>query len=307
MRLGNNYHADVNHNGRYYYSARTFDNLSDRSMWRRPIDVDTFGMRVRRDSAESLAGLPPDAGPLRLIYYEANTRDASDILSYLSGRIPSFPWIFDTIPSGKATEDYVPYASDIEFGTAKKVGLNEYEVPVKLNGISKYSLAIDFQIDGEILSIKTDDNLESILTDHNLNVAAIASSEDFDKDEPVAYIRFTTDKSVLTVTNIALNERVRTSKQISLLEEVSAFNGVAPNPTSDVARFTFNLGSQGSYTFTLTDVTGQVVYQSFIDSDANGQIIHDVNVANLNLASGAYYAVVRGNGKNEQTSFNVLR
>ncbi|HRE56845.1 MAG TPA: hypothetical protein PLW09_03405, partial [Candidatus Kapabacteria bacterium] len=97
LRLGNAYHADVNHDGRYYYSFRTFDNLRDTSFWRRPIDVDTFGVRTRMDSIESMSGMPPDAGPLRLIYFEANQHDAALILSYLSARVPSLPWIFDTI------------------------------------------------------------------------------------------------------------------------------------------------------------------------------------------------------------------
>ena len=103
--IGSNaYRADVNHNGRYYFSNRTPDNLRDTLMWKRMIDIGTDGIRLRNDSANILSYMPPDAGPLSKVYFEASPFDAALILHYLAGRVPTLPWLLDTIPSfGKVT------------------------------------------------------------------------------------------------------------------------------------------------------------------------------------------------------------
>jgi len=95
----NLYRADVNHNGRYYFSNRTPDNQRDTTLWKRFIDIGIDGQRLRYDSSNYLAIMPPDAGPLSRVYFQTTPMDAALVLHYLAGRVPMMPWIWDTIPS----------------------------------------------------------------------------------------------------------------------------------------------------------------------------------------------------------------
>jgi hypothetical protein len=107
--FGNQYRSDINHNGRYYFSNRTPDNQRDTIFWKRFIDIGVDGSRIRFDSANYLSILPPDAGPLSRIYFHTTPMDAALVLHYLAGRVPSLPWIWDTIPTyGKVVESGPP-------------------------------------------------------------------------------------------------------------------------------------------------------------------------------------------------------
>ena len=109
--FSNLYRADVNHNGRYYFSNRTPDNQRDTTLWKRFIDIGVDGQRLRYDSSNYLAIMPPDAGPLSRIYFQTTPMDAALILHYLAGRVPTMPWIWDTIPSfGKVVNTGPPVA-----------------------------------------------------------------------------------------------------------------------------------------------------------------------------------------------------
>lgn len=103
--FSNLYRADVNHNGRYYFSNRTSDNQRDTTLWKRFIDIGVDGQRLRYDSSNYLAIMPPDAGPLSRVFFQTSPMDAALVLHYLAGRVPSMPWIWDTIPSyGKVVQ-----------------------------------------------------------------------------------------------------------------------------------------------------------------------------------------------------------
>ena len=109
--FSNLYRADVNHNGRYYFSNRTPDNQRDTTLWKRFIDIGVDGQRLRYDSSNYLAIMPPDAGPLSRVYFQTTPMDAALILHYLAGRVPTMPWIWDTIPSfGKVVNTGPPVA-----------------------------------------------------------------------------------------------------------------------------------------------------------------------------------------------------
>ena len=109
--FSNLYRADVNHNGRYYFSNRTPDNQRDTTLWKRFIDIGVDGQRLRYDSSNYLAIMPPDAGPLSRVYFQTTPMDAALILHYLAGRVPTLPWIWDTIPSyGKVVNTGPPVA-----------------------------------------------------------------------------------------------------------------------------------------------------------------------------------------------------
>lgn len=303
LRLGNNFHADVNHNGRYYYSSRTFDNLRDTTLWRRWIDVDTFGVRIRRDSVESLAGLPPDAGPLRLIYYEANARDASDILHYISARIPSLPWIWDTLGIyGKATMVSKP-ADNIKFNNYTVVAGNIYKIPVYLNG-SASGMSAEFSVNGRILNVESVQNeTNTVFADYNESKVVIAASGEFNELEPIAYITVETNSNALSTSKIDFNERKQNAQSIILEQTGVVSNSVIssyPNPFSASASLQFNIPVDGIYSIDVVDVMGNQVKSIFNGKTDAGMKTFEWNGtdnSNQSLSNGVYF--VRLNGNNQ--------
>jgi len=303
LRLGNNFHADVNHNGRYYYSSRTLDNLRDTSLWRRAIDIDTFGVRKRRDSVESLAGLPPDAGPLRLIYYEANAKDASDILMYISARIPSLPWIWDTLGIfGKATIGVKP-ADNIKLNTYTTLASNIYKIPVYLNGIAN-SMSAEFTVNGRVLDIETVENQNNtVVADHNDSKIVIAASGEFNEIDPIAYVTVETQNAVLNTSSIEFNERNQSAQSLILEEKGLTTTGVIsafPNPLSSSTKLEFNIPADGFYSIDIVDVVGKEVKSIFNGVSENGSKSFEWNGTDNNgqsLNSGVYFVRLKSNNQ----------
>jgi hypothetical protein len=312
LRLGNNYHADVNHNGRYYYSSRTVDNLRDTVLWRRWIDVDTFGVRIRRDSVESLAGLPPDAGPLRLIYYEANAKDASDILMYISARIPSLPWIWDTLGIfGKATLTS-KIADNILLKGHTLIASNTYRVPIYINGVSK-GLSSEFTIDGNVIKVEpVQSNVNTVFTDYNDNKIVIAAAGEFNENEPIAYITIETEKNRITTSRIDFNERKQENQSILLEQNDNIVETITsnPNPVISNTLLNFNIPAEGAYKIEIIDLLGNSIKEIYDGQCQQGikQIEWDIkDNTNRNVISGMYFVRMKGNNKVYLHKISVIK
>ena len=303
LRLGNNYHADVNHNGRFYYSSRTVDNLRDTILWKRSIDVDTFGVRITRDSVESLAGLPPDAGPLRLIYYQANAKDASNILHYISGRIPSLPWIWDTLGNyGKAT---IPtqIANNIKFNNYTKIANNTYKIPLFVNGETD-ALSAEFNVDGKVLNVEAVQNeLNTVNVDFNENKVVVAASGEFNDAEPIAYLTLETSNKEINTTNIEFNENNVKSQKLILVDKDDERSQVIsnyPNPFASSTSIKVNIPSKNYYTIDVVDVIGNTVKTLMSGNCEQGVKILEWNgysEIGQELPSGVYYVRMAGNNE----------
>lgn len=313
IRLGNNYHADVNHNGRYYYSSRTYDNLKDTIQYKRTIDVDTFGVRVRRDSAESLAGLPPDAGPLRLIYYEANGQDAAWILRYIAGGISSLPWIIDTLTvKGKATiEEKI--ADNIDFAKAIKLSDNVYKIPMFLNGTSKEPMSIDFDVDGTILDVQPVQNQNNqIISNFNDNKVVIAATGEFDQTSPIAYVVVRTDNDKLNTSKIVFNEIRKASKSL-ILENTTSDNSVVnvvPNPFVNATTLVFNLDNAGEYDIQVVNILGKAVktfHKVNFNKGMNTLELTAQDDNNTTLPVGIYTVKIVGEHQSAVSKFQIVR
>jgi len=314
LRLGNAYHADVNHDGRYYYSFRTFDNLRDTSFWRRPIDIDTFGVRIRMDSIESMSGMPPDAGPLRLIYYEANQQDAALILSYLSARVPSLPWIFDTIPNPKVNEGGVARASDVYVKNVNKVGIDEYEVTLGINGTNKSALSLEFNVNGDIVDVQApvsvnQNNEINYIADHSNSKVIVATGHLFNQHDDVVTIRVKTQENTLELSGVQFDVRKRASKTVSLAQAQAGLDlVVSPMPLQSTdATITVAVDESGSYEVSLLNINGEKVYTTSVNAAANTTITESLPVSQLNLAAGTYQVVVRNGSFVKTAKVSVVR
>lgn len=297
LRLGNSYHADVNHDGRFYYSFRTFDNLRDTSIWRRPIDIDTFGLRTRMDLVESMAGMPPDAGPLRLIYYEANNRDASDIIAYLSGRIPYLPWIYDTIPNPKLNETSMPLANDVFVKNINKVSANEYEVTLGINGLNKTSVSLEFNVNGDITSVQNpvfvNSGAEDYIADYSSSKLIVASGYTFSGKDDFVTFRVKTDDESLVLSNVLFNVSKKANKTVALnAVENNTDLTVSPMPINENATVAVTVPESGVYTVSMLDMKGSVIYRKDVTASANTILTESLPVSTLGIASGNYQVVI---------------
>lgn len=314
LRLGNAYHADVNHDGRYYYSFRTFDNLRDTSFWRRPIDVDTFGVRTRMDSIESMAGMPPDAGPLRLIYYEANQQDAALILSYLSARVPSLPWIFDTIPNPKFNEDVDVKATDFFVKNVNRVSVDEYEVTLGLNGFTNSAMSLEFSVNGDIVGLQSpstvnkNDEVDYIADNSNSKVI-VATSHHFNANDDVLTFRVKTLENTLELNGVNFDVRKRASKQVALNTAETGLNlTVSPMPLQNTdATLTFGVEEAGIYEIALLSLTGEKVYSKSVSAAANTTLNEVIPVTELHLTAGAYQVVISNGSFVKTAKVSILR
>lgn len=311
LRLGNAYHADVNHDGRYYYSLRTWDNLRDTTVWKRTIDRDTTGKRIRYDSLESLSGLPPDAGPLRLIYFDANSLDAALVLHYISGRVFSLPWIFDTLPAeaGKINGQNVR-ASNVYFGQAQSVGTNTYKLPIYLNGKVNGPVSLDLQADCKVIGIQgvnsNDDNI--LVAESNENMIALAAAGEFTSNEPIAYVTVETNQSRVEISGIQFNGLRKENQEVDLLNGDYQNGFAQPNPATNEVTLSYNIPENGNYQVTITDVMGRPVATLFNGDLVKGNHTFVWNIGNSsNVAAGMYFAHLAGVATNAKLMINVVR
>ena len=216
--FSNLYRADVNHNGRYYFSNRTPDNQNDTTIWKRFIDLGVDGQRLRYDSSNYLAIMPPDAGPLSRVYFQTTPMDAALILHYLAGRVPTLPWIWDTIPSyGKVVKSGPPVS-------IREIQRNEQ------NNFSMYAL-FPSQDKTQALSISLNSNKGIALlpgasglnnSEYAFDESSIhyAGSEQFNSNVPI--MTFTIPGSTLKTVPIIINDVYHTidvDQSISSVDE----------------------------------------------------------------------------------------
>ena len=294
IQYGNSYHADVNHNGRFYYSTRTFDDQRDTVSWRRPIDRDTFGTRVRWDSVESLSGLPADIGPLRLIYFEATPLDAAYILHYNAGRIPSLPWIWDTIPSyGKSV---TPVSNGISFGKPFVSAEGNKVVPVYANAKTNNPFSFSVTLNTEVKSAETaNDESGNIITNDSKTVH-FASPSITDITSPIAFITVNNETD-LQATNKIVNDIVL-GKEIIENNDISSVMAAYPNPFDNEIMVNVPAEFKGGV-LTVSDVTGKVISTMNINQETmliNTFAGYSAGVYTISMVNGSHttkYVVVK--------------
>ena len=294
IQYGNSYHADVNHNGRFYYSTRTFDDQRDTLSWRRPIDRDTFGTRVRYDSVESLSGLPADIGPLRLIYFEATPLDAAYILHYNAGRIPSLPWIWDTIPSyGKSV---TPVSNGISFGKPFVSADGNKVVPVYANAKTNNPFSFSVTLNAEVKSAETSNEESGNIITNDAKTVHFASSSITDITSPIAFITVNNESDLQATTKI-VNDIVL-GKEIIENNDLSSVMAAYPNPFENEIMVNVPAEFKGGV-LTVSDVTGKVISTMNINQETmlvNTFAGYSAGVYTISMVNGSHatkYVVVK--------------
>jgi hypothetical protein len=290
VRKRDAYHGDVNHNGRYWWpDAFTREDI----YWRDFYEGDN---------------LPTQVPSLRAVFYQVTEYDAALILHYISARIPQLPWLLDTIPLyGKVTLDEAK-ATAIKFGDAKVVNSNTVSIPVYLNGYVNGPLAASFDMNSNVVSVKTADN--KIASDFDGNTVILAGTGEYDSQTPVAYINIDM-KSEISANNIKFNDR--NVSDINLMvagvedNDNNSMIGNYPNPFTSTTLIMVNVPETGVYTLTIYDIMGNKVKtlaSSELAAGAQSFIWDGTDDQNMKVQSGAY--IYRFIGENVSLSKKLI-
>jgi hypothetical protein len=225
--------------------------------------MDTTGVRILWDSTETLSTLPPDAGPLRLIYFEATAFDAAIILHYNAGRVPSLPWLWDIFPTyGKVNAG--EKSSPIAFGTP--VTTNDGKiVPVYATTKSNNALAFSITFNGKVMSSELGSTESGNLIANDNKTVHFAAPHVTNINEPIAFIKIDSDKELIAE-KVIVND-VNLGKEI-IGEESGVTGTIAayPNPFDQEVMVSVPSEFKGGM-MTVSDVNGRVIGTFTITSE----------------------------------------
>lgn len=278
VRRRNAFHADVNHNGRYWWP-----------------DPATKSLINWRDKFEG-SNLPVQVNTIKRIYFEANEYDAALILHYMACRLPYLPWLLDTIPQyGKLAAENK--ATNINFGSAQKVGENTYNIPVYLNGSVNGALGTSFELNGTVTDINVLDNNEGqLFTDFSGNNVVISGAGKYGSDNPICYVTVISNTPELKITNVRFNDKHVPDVNLALLSVNSddsdgSYLQNSPNPVVNSTVISVNIQNAGNYTLAIYDVTGhrvKMLANGYLNNTVNQFTWDGTNELGEKVQSGAY-------------------
>ncbi|MDW8272039.1 MAG: FlgD immunoglobulin-like domain containing protein [Bacteroidota bacterium] len=285
--------GDVDHNGRYYYSTRNWNNTADTARHRR---------EIRTRSRFYTDDLPVDNSlDIRSIYFYVNAYDAALIMHYLGGRVPELPWLIDSVvPAGKLAYERARMF-ELRTTQAVKVG-NVLRVPIYVNGFHSGALSIAFDagIPVEAVDLALKENMLAMAYGTRV---AIAGSAECGPDEPVAWITIplTGTEEELHLRDVEFNgERQPDFRvRVAARELQQATISASPNPFYGSTTLMVSIPENGNYTIAIYDAYGKVVATLAQGYFAKGTLPLTWNGMDANgtiLPSGVYFCRLEGNG-----------
>ncbi len=276
------FHGDVNHNGRFYYNRfakKTFIPWRSKNYWD-DVPDDVYRPEIQ-------------------ILYQVTEYDASMILHYLAARLPSLPWILDTVPKkGKFGVDDV-LAENIKTGEIKSMGDNTYLIPIYINGYLNGPIGFKFDVNGEIIDLSNASNLQLM---SNLGTLVVAGSGEFDNQSPVCYATIQTDSDELIINNIRFNDIENAPIKLKL-NKLSENQGNeilkqnSPNPFSTYTNFAVTIPTEGYYSIEVYDVYGnkvQTIHNGHLSSQPYSFSWDGTDFAGSKVAKGIYVLKLSG-------------
>lgn len=321
------YLGDVNHNGRYYFTTLNpdFTCCSTNAainpippytvIWKRWIDVNQFtNKRVRRDMHESeglfgFGGRAPDLSNLAQIYYEVTEYDAGLIMRYLSGRLPSLPWIRDNDTTGpdkgKITGEN---ADNIRFGEPARMSDGSVTYPVYVNGSVIEAFGSHFAVDGNVRNVVVNGSANgSVYADFSSSSVVLVGEGSFDASSPIAFVTFD-EKNQFDVSEIRFNDQKQPNQALNAGEIQSASLVAFPNPAYAETSFRAQVPN-GEYTLSVFNSLGELVNRTSVQV-SEGSLTYAWNGRNLAgqaVAPGRYVVSVGGNNVSYSTTLTIVK
>ena len=235
------FHGDVNHNGRFIYTA----------------DGDKYNIYWR--NREYNDSLPLSLiGSEKQLMFQVTEYDAALILHYLAAKIPYLPWILDTIPKYGKIE--TP-ATQVVMGTPEGLTDGTYIMPVYVNGYIDGAIGSRFDINGEVEDVMSAD--EGLSVQYSTQRVVIAGSAKFNSGEAICYVTFRTNDENVLVSNITYNDNECDNAEFLLAgvedDNVNEMLNNYPNPFSASTTISVNVPNNGFYTLNIYDIQGNLV------------------------------------------------
>jgi len=292
------FYADVNHNGRYYFT-KAGNVVTKNFMPFRNVNFDRNGI----GEGPLPVGI---TNPFTEIYYEANAFDAALILGYLQSTVPTLPWLIDSIVnSGKASA--VSNATTIDLINSEVVNANTFKVPVYLNGNSRL-FATTFDVENaEVVKIETINN--TVVASFNNNRVAVVGNGSFDFDKPVAYITLISKNAMAVAKNVIFNEDEVPSVSIELASQLQNVFGVnnSPNPFTQTTIVSVSIENAGNYGVSVFDQLGNkltTLQQGWMTPGVYNLEWNGTNQSGASLSNGIYF--IRVDGDRTSASRSVI-
>lgn len=283
--------GDVDHNGRYYYSTRNWNNTADTARHRR---------EIRTRSLFYTDDLPSDNSlDIRSIYFYVNAYDAALIMHYLGGRVPELPWLIDSVvPAGKLAYEQARMF-ELRPTEAIKVG-NSLRIPIYLDGerSGPLSIAFDAGVPIENLEVMVKENTLAMV--HSSRIA-IAGSVDVSGKEPIAWISVPAAVNTLKLSDIEFNGDRQPEQQVRIATNIPSEVVItaAPNPFTSTTLLNVVIPETGNYRVAIYDIYGKqvAVLASGIQVKGTLPLVWNGTDERGNaLPSGTYFCRLEGNG-----------
>lgn len=286
------YHADVNHNGRYYWR----NNPPGSNPARTRIEIPIRSMFYNQD-------LPNEITSLNQIFYQANEYDAAMIIEYLNAELPVLPWIYDWKTDGR--DNKVAQAQSIVFGEMNRRSDNMIEVPVYLTGDHDGAIAMRMDFNGKVLNVVSN---QDVAVEFYQDRVVVAGEGEFSADDAI-FTALVETNSQVEASNVVLNEN-SLSNLTAGTEDANDYTltaNVTPNPVVENASFKVNIPESGHYTLEVYDQSGSLVKTIANTQLAAGEYSFDWNGRSnmdMPIAQGLY--IYRLSGSNGISVSNTL-
>jgi hypothetical protein len=265
-------------------------------------------------SADYVDDLPTIVSRVNQLHFEADENDAMLISAYLKAKVPSLPWVYDTMSNGKVT--YTErLANNLKFGTVENIN-GIYKIPVHSNGASFDGMNNFFEMDANIISVElasTDDAFA--FAEFNDGRFVFTGTENYTSNEPFAYVYVETAKNEINVSNVRFNDENQAGTTIKLEENKESVVNITSSPSvfdpsNTVAKITINIATEGFYSLNVYDIQGNVVETLFEGNLTADQ--HEFNFAGTDtngnlLPAGMYLYRLNGSELNMTTKAVINR
>lgn len=334
------YHADVNHNGRFYYSNRKYNNSADSLLLNQqgqPI-LDVSGRPIvvtyrreekaavfvndiywRNPSSKQLTvndpvdnereGLPADSS-LSVIYYQADEFDAALILSYLSAKVPQLPWYVgirkDTvIDYGRfSSSDVNTTDQTLQTAATNLAGSNGTDLSLSTYHEGAFSLLCRTNV--EVDNININPVLDAkVMFSADMKSFVIYGNGNVDANEVIATLTAKNSEDI-EFNYVRINGFERESTKLDSKVVGQSTLSIQPNLISDEATVSFTAEVAESVQIELFDMLGNKVMSNSIDANS-GANFYNLEVAALNLPVGSYLVKVQGSEVNASQFVRIAR
>lgn len=309
------FHGDVNHNGRFYYSTRNFDNTAD--------SVDQFGNLVRykvlfpTKSTNYQTPFPGDNSFTGFLF-DADQQDAALIMLYLAAKLPTLPWLPDTLPhfTGKAVRGV---ANDVELHKGFKVSGNRVEIPVRFNGSLNGALgvAMDAANGTRIVDVKpmakTDESWVLAEKSDAGDRVSIAAAGSFNVGDVIATLVVEAASSgEVTFQNVKVGDEMKGLKKFNVSGSSADLSQNTPNPftVGSTTVIGYTMPADGKVTVRVYDVLGREVATLVDGVQSAGTYAAEWNGLTMTGApvqAGVYYCRIDAGGESRTISMQVQK